>query len=203
MYPATCYYYYNFFVRAASLCRFPICTHEQGHWFLYSEKTVALPWSALDDQRSAFCHVNQKVPGSAGQECGERSEQLWLWRQEWPPKMGVQEWNAARSQRPAALHRSQSWWNDCTLQKCWSQQPPDNHRDIQWRLLQDIQRYSWENLRTKRQLCELWGLLLTSHTVKWGYCASLLNEYSTFSAIDLFHTHFLLTYVSEGIWVSR
>lgn len=32
-----------------------------------------------------------------------------------------------------------------------------------------------------------------------GYCASLLNEYSAFSAIDLFHAYFLLTHVSEGI----
>lgn len=118
-YPAT---YYSYFVFcAASLCRFPICTHKQGHWFLYSEKTDALPGSALDDQRSPFCYVNQKVPGSTGQDCGERSEHLWLWRQEWAPKMGVQEWNADRPQRPAALHRSQSRWNDCALQKCWSQ----------------------------------------------------------------------------------
>lgn len=131
-----------FFDYVASLSRFPICSNEQGHWFLYSEEINPLPGSALDKQQSTICHVDQKVPGSTGQDCRGRSEHLWLWRQEWPPEMGVQEWNHAGAQRPAALHWSQSRWYYCTLQDCRSQQPTDNPRHIQRRLFQDIQRCS-------------------------------------------------------------
>lgn len=125
------------------LSRCPICSYEQGHWFLHSEKIHPLPGSALDKQQSTFCYINQKVPGSTGQDCRGRSEQLWLWRQEWPSEMGVQEWDAAGTQRPAVLHWSKSRWHYRTLQDYRSKQPTDNPRHIQRCLFQDIQRYSW------------------------------------------------------------